>query len=154
MSPLPCPLAKSQKFDYQEGILRMKKEKLRLAEENEDNSRQAVLSENQQTGFQQPESSTSSESSTLPVSSTLPESSTLPVSSTLAESSTLSEGVLTTKTFAPSKKTTVNSISSVNMDDSVYDFQPTDAKYSVVRRSFGKFSVGVGHKKIKRGKFC
>ena len=139
MSPLPCPLAKGQKFDYQEGILRMKKEKLRLAEENEDDSHQGA-SENQQTGFQQPESSTLSESFTLPESSALP------------------EDVLTTRTFAPSKKTTVhavtqNSLSSVNLDDSVYDFQPTDSKYSVVRRSFGKFSVGVGHKKIKRGKF-
>ena len=117
----------------------MKKEKLRLAEENEDDSHQGA-SENQQTGFQQPESSTLSESFTLPESSALP------------------EDVLTTRTFAPSKKTTVhavaqNSSSSVNLDDSVYDFQPTDSKYSVVRRSFGKFSVGVGHKKMKRGKF-
>ena len=122
MSPLPCPLAKSQKFDYQEGILRMKREKLQFVDRNRDDSQD--VSENQQTGFQEP------------------------------ESSTLSEDVLTTRIFAPSKKTSVaqHSMGSVNMDDSVYDFQPTDSKYSVVRRSFGKFSVGVGHKKMKRGK--
>ena len=106
----------------------MKKEKLRLAEENEDDSRRDV-SENQQTTSQQPGSPT------------------------LSESSSLSKDA-----FAPPKKTTVkdiaqNSVGSVNLDDSVYDFQPTDSKYSVVRRSFGKFSVGVGHKKIKKGKF-
>ena len=123
MSPLPCPLAKSQKFDYQEGILRMKMEKLQFVDRNRDDSQD--VSENQQTGFQEP------------------------------ESSTLSEDVLTTSICAPLKKTTVtqNPLGSVNMDDSVYDFQPTDSKYSVVRRSFGKFSVGVGHKKMKRGKF-
>ena len=92
----------------------MKKEKLRLAEEND--SCQDV-SENQQATSQQPGSPT------------------------LSESSSLSKDA-----FAPPKKTTVN------LDDSVYDFQPTDSKYSVVRRSFGKFSVGVGHKKIKKGK--
>ena len=124
MSPLPCPLAKSQKFDYQEGILRMKREKLQFVDRNRDDSQH--VSENQQTGFQEP------------------------------ESSTLSEDVLTTSICAPLKKTTVTLnplLGSVNMDDSVYDFQPTDSKYSVVRRSFGKFSVGVGHKKMKRGKF-
>ena len=124
MSPLPCPLAKSQKFDYQEGILRMKMEKLQFVDRNRDDSQD--VSENQQTGFQEP------------------------------ESSTLSEDVLTTSICAPLKKTTVTQnplLGSVNMDDSVYDFQPTDSKYSVVRRSFGKFSVGVGHKKMKRGKF-
>ena len=126
MSPLPCPLAKSQKFDYQEGILRMKREKLRFAEENQDTSQD--VSEIQESGHQE------------------------------MASSTLSEDVLTPKSFAPSKNTSVqaftrNSVSSANLDDSVYDFQPTDSKYSVVRRSFGKFSVGVGHKKMKRGKF-
>ena len=120
MSPLPCPLAKSQKFDYQEGILRMKREKLQFEDRNRDDS--LDVSENQQTGFQEP------------------------------ESSTLSEDVSTTRIFAPSKKTPVTQNHSVNMDDSVYDFQPTDSKYSVVRRSFGKFSVGVGHKKMKRGR--
>ena len=40
-----------------------------------------------------------------------------------------------------------------NLDDSVYDFQPMEGKYSLVKSKFGKFSVGVGHKKIKsRGK--
>ena len=124
MSPLPCPLAKSQKFDYQEGILRMKREKLQFVDRNRDDSQD--VSENQQTGFQEP------------------------------ESSTLSEDVLTTSICAPLKKTTFRQnplLGSVNMDDSVYDFQSTDSKYSVVRRSFGKFSVGVGHKKMKRGKF-
>ena len=128
MSPLPCPLARPQKFDYQEGILRMKREKLRFAGENEEDSSSGDVSENPQTDFQEP------------------------------ESSTLSEDVLTTRTVAPSKNTTVNAVKEnsmgpANLDDSVYDFQPTDSKYSVVRRSFGKFSVGVGHKKMKRGKF-
>ena len=101
----------------------MKMEKLQFVDRNRDDSQD--VSENQQTGFQEP------------------------------EISTLSEDVLTTRICAPSKKTTVtqNPLGSVNMDDSVYDFQPTDSKYSVVRRSFGKFSVGVGHKKMKRGKF-
>ena len=128
MSPLPCPLARPQKFDYQEGILRMKREKLQFAGENEEDSSFRDVSENSQTDFQEP------------------------------ECSTLSEDVLTTRTVAPSKNTTVNavkenSMGSANLDDSVYDFQPTDSKYSVVRRSFGKFSVGVGHKKMRRGKF-
>ena len=40
-----------------------------------------------------------------------------------------------------------------NLDDSVYDFQSMEGKYSLVKSKFGKFSVGVGHKKIKsRGK--
>lgn len=117
LSPLPCPLAKSQKFDYQEGILRMKKEKLRFAEENEDNS--LDVSENRQE----------------------------------MEGSTLSEDVSTKKALAPTKSSSVTQ-NSVTLDDSIYDFQPTESKYSVVRRSFGKFSVGVGHKKMKRGKFC
>ena len=117
MSPLPCPLAKSQKFDYQEGILRMKKEKLRFAEENEDNS--LDVSENRQE----------------------------------MEGSTLSEDVSTKKALAATKSCSVTQ-NSVTLDDSIYDFQPTESKYSVVRRSFGKFSVGVGHKKMKRGKFC
>ena len=103
--------------------MRMKREKLQFVDRNRDDSQD--VSENQQTGFRE------------------------------TESSTLSEDVLTTRIFALSKKTTVtqNPLGSVNMDDSVYDFQPTDSKYSVVRRSFGKFSVGVGHKKMKRGKF-
>ena len=117
LSPLPCPLAKSQKFDYQEGILRMKKEKLRFAEENEDNS--LDVSENRQE----------------------------------MEGSTLSEDVSTKKALGPTKSSSVTQ-NSVTLDDSIYDFQPTESKYSVVRRSFGKFSVGVGHKKMKRGKFC
>ena len=117
LSPLPCPLAKSQKFDYQEGILRMKKEKLRFAEENEDNS--LDVSENRQE----------------------------------MEGSTLSEDVSTKKVLGATKSSSVTQ-NSVTLDDSIYDFQPTESKYSVVRRSFGKFSVGVGHKKMKRGKFC
>ena len=117
LSPLPCPLAKSQKFDYQEGILRMKKEKLRFAEENEDNS--LDVSENRQE----------------------------------MEGSILSEDVSTKKALGATKSSSVTQ-NSVTLDDSIYDFQPTESKYSVVRRSFGKFSVGVGHKKMKRGKFC
>ena len=65
---------------------------------------------------------------------------------------TLSEGVSTPRTQDNSQHFS-DSRNRQNLDDSVYDFQPMEGKYSLVKSKFGKFSVGVGHKKIKsRGK--
>ena len=65
---------------------------------------------------------------------------------------TLSEGVSTPRTRDNSQHFS-DSRNRQNLDNSVYDFQPMEGKYSVVKSKFGKFSVGVGHKKIKsRGK--
>ena len=65
---------------------------------------------------------------------------------------TLSEGVSTPRTRDNSQHFS-DSRNRQNLDDSVYDFQSMEGKYSLVKSKFGKFSVGVGHKKIKsRGK--
>ena len=65
---------------------------------------------------------------------------------------TLSEGVSTPRTRDNSQHFS-DSRNRQNLDNSVYDFQPMEGKYSLVKSKFGKFSVGVGHKKIKsRGK--
>ena len=65
---------------------------------------------------------------------------------------TLSEGVSTPRTRDNSQHFS-DIRNRQNLDDSVYDFQPMEGKYSLVKSKFGKFSVGVGHKKIKsRGK--
>ena len=65
---------------------------------------------------------------------------------------TLSEEVSTPGTRDKSQHFS-NSRYRQNLDDSVYDFKPMEGKYSLVKSKFGKFSVGVGHKKIKsRGK--
>ena len=65
---------------------------------------------------------------------------------------TLSEEVSTPRTRDNSQHFN-NSQNRQNLDTSVYDFQPMEGKYSLVKSKFGKFSVGVGHKKIKsRGK--
>ena len=68
------------------------------------------------------------------------------------ERPTLSEEVSTPRTRDNSQHFS-DSRNRQNLDDSVYDFQPMEGKYSLVKSKFGKFSVGVGHKKIKsRGK--
>ena len=72
--------------------------------------------------------------------------------SQVLERPTLSEEVSTPGTRDKSQHFS-NSRYRQNLDDSVYDFKPMEGKYSLVKSKFGKFSVGVGHKKIKsRGK--
>ena len=72
--------------------------------------------------------------------------------SQVLERPTLFEGVSTPRTRDNSQHFS-DSRNRQNLDNSVYDFQPMEGKYSVVKSKFGKFSVGVGHKKIKsRGK--
>ena len=72
--------------------------------------------------------------------------------SQILERSTLSEEVSTPRTRDNSQHFS-DRRNRQNLDDSVYDFQPMEGKYSLVKSKFGKFSVGVGHKKIKsRGK--
>ena len=72
--------------------------------------------------------------------------------SQVLERSTLSEGFSTPRT-RDNYQHFSDSRNGQNLDDSVYHFQPMEGKYSLVKSKFGKFSVGVGHKKIKsRGK--
>ena len=72
--------------------------------------------------------------------------------SQVLERPTLSEEVSTPRTRDNSQHFN-NRQNHQNLDTSVYDFQPMEGKYSLVKSKFGKFSVGVGHKKINsRGK--